>query len=149
PARFDEADLLSLNASILHGLPFADVKDRLAAIDPKAADEAFWTVARENCSLLPEVKGWVETVFGDIAPMIDAEDKDFVLQAADLLPEGELTAETWSEWTNAVKAATGRKGKGLFMTLRKALTGQEHGPDMASLMPLIGRERALERLKEA
>ncbi|WP_442909972.1 glutamate--tRNA ligase [Hyphomonas sp.] len=149
PARFDEADLLSLNASILHGLPFADVKDRLAAIHPKAADEAFWTVARENCSLLPEVKGWVETVFGDIAPMIDAEDKDFVRQAADLLPEGELTAETWSEWTNAVKAATGRKGKGLFMTLRKALTGQEHGPDMASLMPLIGRERALERLKAA
>jgi glutamyl-tRNA synthetase len=72
-----------------------------------------------------------------------------VLQAADLLPAGELTAETWSEWTNAVKAATGRKGKGLFMTLRKALTGQEHGPDMASLMPLIGRDRALARLKAA
>jgi len=149
PARFDEADLLSLNAHILHGLPFDDVKDRLAAVDSRAANEAFWTVVRQNCSLLPDVSAWVDVVFGDTAPLVDAEDKAFVLQAADLLPEGELTAETWNEWTNAVKAATGRKGKGLFMTLRKALTGQEHGPDMASLMPLIGRERALERLKAA
>ncbi|KCZ88883.1 glutamate--tRNA ligase [Hyphomonas johnsonii] len=149
PARFDEADLLSLNATILHGLPFDAVKDRLTAIDPKAADEAFWTVVRQNCSLLPEVKAWVGTVFGDVPPLVDAEDRDFVLQAADLLPAGDLTAETWSEWTNAVKAATGRKGKALFMTLRKALTGQEHGPDMASLMPLIGRERAFKRLKAA
>jgi glutamyl-tRNA synthetase len=149
PARFDEADLLSLNASILHGLPFDEVKERLAAIDPKAADEAFWTVVRQNCSLLPDVKAWVDVVFGDVPPLVDAEDKDFVLQAADLLPAGDLTAETWSEWTNAVKAATGRKGKGLFMTLRKALTGQEHGPDMASLLPLIGHDRALARLKAA
>tara|TARA_R110000868_G_scaffold285870_1_gene546333 strand:- start:5756 stop:7138 length:1383 start_codon:yes stop_codon:yes gene_type:complete len=149
PARFDEADLLSLNAAILHGLPFDAVKDRLAAIDPKAADEAFWTVVRQNCSLLPEVSAWVDVVFGDIAPLVDAEDKEFVLQAADLLPAGDLTPETWSEWTNAVKTATGRKGKGLFMTLRKALTGQEHGPDMASLMPLIERDRALARLNSA
>ena len=140
---------MSLNAAILHDLAFDEVKDRLAAIDPKAADEAFWTVVRQNCSLLPDVKDWVDTVFGDVPPLVDAEDRDFVLQAADLLPAGDLTAETWGEWTNAVKAATGRKGRGLFMTLRKALTGQEHGPDMASLMPLIGRERALKRLKAA
>ena len=122
------------------------MKDRLAAVDPRAADEAFWTVVRENCSLLPEVAGWVDTVFGDITPLVDDEDKDFVATAAMLLPEGELTGETWSQWTNAVKAETGRKGRGLFMTLRKALTGQEHGPDMGTILPLIGRERALKRL---
>jgi glutamyl-tRNA synthetase len=147
PARFDEAELLSLNAAILHGLPFEAVKDRLADVDPRAADEAFWTVVRENCSLLPDVAGWVETVFGEITPLVDAEDKDFVATAATLLPEGELTGETWSQWANAVKAETGRKGRGLFMTLRKALTGQEHGPDMGALLPLIGRDRALARLK--
>jgi glutamyl-tRNA synthetase len=85
-------------------------------------------------------------VFGDITPLVDDEDKDFVATAAKLLPEGELTGETWSQWTNAVKAETGRKGRGLFMTLRKALTGQEHGPDMGAILPLIGRERALKRL---
>ncbi len=146
PARFDEAELLSLNAAILHGLPFDAVKDRLAAVDPRAADEAFWSVVRENCSLLPEVAAWVETVFGDITPLVDAEDTDFVATAATLLPEGDLTGESWSAWTNAVKAETGRKGRGLFMTLRKALTGQEHGPDMGALLPLIGRDRALKRL---
>ncbi len=147
PARFDEAELLSLNAAILHGLPFEAVKDRLADVDPRAADEAFWTVVRENCSLLPDVAAWVETVFGEITPLVDAEDKDFVATAATLLPEGDLTGESWSQWANAVKAETGRKGRGLFMTLRKALTGQEHGPDMGALLPLIGRERALKRLQ--
>ena len=148
PARFDEAELLSLNAAILHGLPFDAVKDRLADVDPRAADEAFWSVVRENCSLLPEVAGWVETVFGDITPLVDAEDTGFVATAATLLPEGDLTGESWSAWTNAVKAETGRKGRGLFMTLRKALTGQEHGPDMGALLPLIGRDRALKRLAQ-
>ena len=147
PARFDETELLSLNAAILHGLPFEAVKDRLADVDPRAADEAFWTVVRENCSLLPDVAAWVETVFGEITPLVDAEDKDFVATAATLLPEGDLKGESWSQWANAVKAETGRKGRGLFMTLRKALTGQEHGPDMGALLPLIGRERALKRLQ--
>ena len=147
PARFDETELLSLNAAILHGLPFEAVKDRLADVDPRAADEAFWTVVRENCSLLPDVAQWVETVFGEITPLVDEEDKDFVATAATLLPDGELTGESWSQWANAVKAETGRKGRGLFMTLRKALTGQEHGPDMGALLPLIGRDRALERLE--
>ena len=147
PARFDEAELLSLNAAILHGLPFEAVKDRLAAVDPRAADETFWSVVRENCSLLPEVAGWVETVFGDVTSLVDAEDKDFIATAAKLLPEGELTGDSWSAWANAVKAETGRKGRGLFMPLRKALTGQEHGPDMSALLPLIGRERAMARLQ--
>lgn len=146
PARFDEAELLSLNASILHALPFDAVKDRLAAVDPRAADEAFWTVARENCSLLPEVSAWVQTVFGEVTPLVSDEDKDFIAEAAALLPEGELTSESWSAWANDVKAKTGRKGRGLFMPLRKALTGMEHGPDMSALLPLIGRDRALARL---
>ncbi|MEZ5953131.1 MAG: glutamate--tRNA ligase [Hyphomonas sp.] len=146
PARFDEAELLNLNAAILHALPFDAVKERLAEADPRAADEAFWTVVRENCSLLPDVKAWVETVFGDIDPIVADEDKDFVAEAAALFPAGDVTAETWSAWANAVKDKTGRKGRALFMTLRKALTGQEHGPDMGALLPLIGRERALMRL---
>ena len=45
-----------------------------------------------------------------------------------------------------MKAATGAKGKALFMPLRLALTGLDHGPELAALLPLIGRERALARL---
>ncbi|MEZ6010414.1 MAG: glutamate--tRNA ligase [Hyphomonas sp.] len=146
PARFDEQELKNLNAAILHALPFEAVKDRLAAVDARAADEAFWNAVRANCSLLPDVAEWVETVFGDIAPIVAGEDKDFVAEAAALLPDGAITGETWSAWTNAVKDKTGRKGRGLFMTLRKALTGQEHGPDMGAILPLIGRDRVLKRL---
>ena len=129
PARFDETELLSLNAAILHGLPFEAVKDRLADVDPRAADEAFWTVVRENCSLLPDVAAWVETVFGEITPLVDAEDKDFVATAATLLPEGDLTGESWSQWANAVKAETGRKGRGLEYTAHVRITktsGRDH-----------------------
>lgn len=147
PASFDEQELRNLNAAILHDLPFKLVKDRLAAVDQRAADEAFWNAVRENCSLLPDVAAWVETVFGDIAPIVADEDKAFVAEAAALLPQGVFTGETWSRWTNAVKDRTGRKGRALFMTLRKALTGQEHGPDMGALLPLIGRDRALKRLR--
>ncbi|MEO1101601.1 MAG: glutamate--tRNA ligase family protein, partial [Pseudomonadota bacterium] len=146
PARFDEAELKSVNASILHSLPFDEVKERLLAIDPRAADEAFWTVVRQNCSVLPDVRGFLDVAFGDITPDIDDEDRDFVATAAASLPEGEITDETWGVWTSVLKAETGRKGRGLFMPLRKALTGMAHGPDMADMLKLIGREKAVKRL---
>ncbi len=146
PARFDETELKNLNASILHSQSFDTVKARLAAIDERAANEAFWKVIRENCSTLSDVSGWVETVFGNADRLVDADDAEFIDAAINLLPEGDLTGDSWGEWAKALKTETGRKGRGLFMPLRKALTGMEHGPDMSALLPLIGRERALERL---
>lgn len=146
PARFDDGDLLALNAALVHAMPFAAAEARLAAIDPRAADEAFWLAVRENCSFVTDAKDWVEIVFGDITPVIADEDREFIAGAAAHLPAGELTGESWSAWTGALKAATGRKGRGLFMPLRKALTGLEHGPDMGAVLPLIGRARVLARL---
>lgn len=146
PARFDEADLESLNAALVHAMPFAAVKERLKAIDPRAENEAFWLAVRENCARVADAANWTEIVFGKATPQVADEDKDFIAAAAAHLPAGDLTAASWGEWTNALKAATGRKGRGLFMPLRKALTGLEHGPDMGALLPLIGRARVLERL---
>lgn len=146
PARFDEEELKGLNASILHDMSFADVADRLAAVDSRAADEAFWTVARANCSVVTDIAEWVDVVFGDVTPLVDDGDAEFVAAALASLPEGDLTAETWSAWAGALKAETGRKGGALFMPLRKALTGRKYGPDMAKLLPLIGREKAVQRL---
>jgi glutamyl-tRNA synthetase len=146
PARFDEADLESLNAALVHVMPFAAVKDRLKAIDPRAENEAFWMAVRENCARVAEAGAWAEIIFGAAAPQVADEDREFITAAAAHLPAGELTATSWGEWTNALKAATGRKGRSLFMPLRKALTGLEHGPDMGAVLPLIGRARVLERL---
>ncbi|MEL7109727.1 MAG: glutamate--tRNA ligase [Pseudomonadota bacterium] len=146
PARFDEADLHNLNAAITHAMPFEAAKERLAAIDANAADETFWTLVRENCVTVEDAARFVPVAFGEISPLIEAEDRDFIAAAARFLPDGEMTSDTWSAWTTVLKSETGRKGKGLFMPLRKALTGMERGPSVGDMLVLMGRERALARL---
>ncbi|MEM1147296.1 MAG: glutamate--tRNA ligase [Pseudomonadota bacterium] len=147
PARFDEADLRSLNAALTHALPFNAANERLAAIDPKAANEAFWLLVRENCETVEDAAKFVPVAFGDIVPLIAADDEAFIATAAQLFPEGDVTADTWGVWTSALKTETGRKGKGLFMPLRKALTGMERGPSVGDMLVFIGHDRALARLR--
>jgi glutamyl-tRNA synthetase len=138
PTKFDVEDLVPLTAKYVGGLPFETMKDALADLGvPDAIAEDFWTVARENISIRADVANWWTLCRDGAEPLIDDEDAEFVATAKALLPEGPWTTETWGEWTTAVKAATGRKGRGLFMPLRKALTGQAHGPDMSKLMPLL------------
>jgi glutamyl-tRNA synthetase len=148
PARFDEEELRGLNAAILAHSPFEAVAERLHAVAPQA-DAAFWEAVRGNCVLLPDVERFAAMAYGDIAPVVAAEDAGFVAEAAGSLPAGGLDAASWGQWTEALKIATGRKGKALFRPLRLALTGAETGPEMAALLPLIGRKLVLERLARA
>jgi glutamyl-tRNA synthetase len=83
-------------------------------------------------------------VEGEVAPAV--EDRAYLDLAAERLPEGQWDQKTWAEWTSALKALTGRKGRELYHPLRLALTGRESGPELAALLPLIGRARALARL---
>ncbi|MBN2631143.1 MAG: glutamate--tRNA ligase, partial [Rhodobacteraceae bacterium] len=100
-------------------------------------------VARGNITVLADLEGWW-TLFRDGAtPLVAEEDRDFIVQAMTLLPAQPWTRDTWGQWTAAVKEATGRKGKGLFMPLRKAMTGMEHGPEMADVMPLLPKAPTL------
>jgi glutamyl-tRNA synthetase len=96
-----------------------------------------WTVTRDNIATLDDLGAWWTLFSQGADPVVDEEDADFVAQAMTLLPEGPFDGDTWGAWTAAVKEATGRKGRGLFMPLRKALTGQSHGPDMSAVMPLL------------
>lgn len=146
PARFDESELENLNAVLTHNMSFDEAKNRLAAIDENAADETFWMLVRENCAKVEDAARFVPVAFGDIEPVIEAEDREFIAAAAKLLPDGDVTSETWGAWTDKLKSETGRKGKGLFMPLRKALTGLERGPDVGQMLVIMGRERALRRL---
>jgi glutamyl-tRNA synthetase len=143
PARFDPQELKRVNAAVLHQTEYAAVRVRLAA---EGADkgEAFWNAIRANITLLPEVKTWAHIVDGPIEPLV--VDAAFATAAAAVLPSGAYDATTWSAFTNAVKEKTGAKGKALFMPLRQALTGLDHGPEMAALFPLIGETRARRRL---
>jgi len=138
PTKFDAEDLWPLTRAHVQAQPYEAVADRLAAMGvPSAIAPEFWAVARENVTRLADAKGWWELCRDGAAPMVAPEDAEFIAQALTLLPPQPWGATSWSDWTNAVKAATGRKGKGLFMPLRKVLTGMEHGPDMGALMPLL------------
>jgi glutamyl-tRNA synthetase len=143
PARFDPEELKRVNAAVLHQLDYARVKDRLAELGADKG-EAFWNAVRANLVLLPDVKEYVTIVDGPITPVIP--DAAFASAAAEVLPSGAYDAASWQAFTNAVKEKTGAKGKALFMPLRQALTGMDHGPEMAALFPLIGEERARKRL---
>jgi glutamyl-tRNA synthetase len=143
PARFDPDDVRRLDAQLMHNAPFAAVSDRLAA-QGIAISEELWLAVRGNLSRLDDVVEWAQIVSGPMEPVI--EDKAFAAAAAELLPTGTYDETTWTQFTDAVKEATGAKGKALFMPLRKALTGKDHGPEMGRLLPLIGRERAYARL---
>jgi len=143
--RFDPAELKHLNARLLHHLPFEAARSHLAALGLGDIDEAVWDVARANVEKVEDVAVWQSVVKGPVTPSI--ADTAFAAKAAELLPPEPWNTETWSAWTNAVKSATGRKGKELFMPLRQALTASDHGPELKLLLPLIGRERAVKRLR--
>ena len=140
PARFDERELAQVNARIVHQMPFDAVASRL----PAGMDAAAWEAVRPNLSTVAEAADWWSVIHGEIAPA--GEDRDFLAQAAAVARAIDWQADPWHALIDRLKAETGRKGKALFLPLRRALTGRDHGPDMAALLPLIGRERALERL---
>ncbi|HTB35888.1 MAG TPA: glutamate--tRNA ligase, partial [Reyranella sp.] len=75
------------------------------------------------------------------------EDPAFLEEAATRLPAEPWSETTWKEWTGVVSAAMQRKGRALFHPLRLALTARETGPEMAKLLPLIGRAKAAARLR--
>ncbi len=138
PTKFDAEDLKPLTARYLGTLSSQDVADVLTSAGvPDDLADAFWNVVRDNINTLDDVAAWWVLFRDGATPLIADEDKDFVAQAFFLLDNPPYTADTWANWTAAVKAETGRKGKGLFMPLRKAVTGRERGPEMADVMQLL------------
>lgn len=143
PARFDVRQLLALNRRVLHGASFEQVAARL----PPAATPAFWDAVRGNLDLLGEARHWWTVVAGDLIPPPAEGQADFYRDALAHLPAEPWDASTWASWTDALKAVTERRGRSLFRPLRLALTGEEHGPELAALLPLIGRDRVATRLR--
>jgi glutamyl-tRNA synthetase len=144
-SKFDPAELASLSARTLHQMSFADARPRLAALGVEGDQaEAFWLAVRGNLERFADAARWRDAAFGQIVPVI--EDEEFARAALAALPPEPWDATTWSTWTQALKTATGRKGRALFHPLRLALTGQEAGPELAQLLPLIGRATASARL---
>ena len=142
--KFDIEELNRLNAKILREMSYQDVQAKLTELGMADLDEDFWMTVRENIEKLSDVQEWWRVAKGPVTPVID--DAEFAHEALALLPNSPWNENTWKEWTNAVKDKTGRKGKQLFMPLRRALTGMDHGPELSHLLLLIGEEKAKERL---
>jgi glutamyl-tRNA synthetase len=151
PARFEPKQIADFSAQMVHALEAKDVGDVLTQIGvPADQQTTFWTAVRKNCDSPQDAKGWWDMLQADgVDAALEAEDNSYISQAVAALPDGEMTDETWGNWTSALKSETGRKGKGLFMPLRKALTGRERGPEMGPVIVLLGRDRVLERLSAA
>ena len=139
PTKFDLNDLWPLTARYLATLSAQDVADTLADV-PADKKVAFWDAIKGNITKLDDVADWWVFFENGAAPLVAEEDREFIAQAFDMLGDPPYAADTWASWTTAVKEATGRKGKGLFMPLRKAVTGRERGPEMADVMPLLQRK---------
>ena len=144
PARFDPAELDTLNARMLHQMTYEAARPRLEALG--VADERLWLTLRENLMRFNDITEWAKLISGPVTPVIAPEDAEFIASARELLPAEPWDEGTWAAWTNALKERTGRKGKALFMPLRLALTGRHDGPELKSLLVLLGRRACLDRL---
>lgn len=142
--KFEIAELQHLSARILHQMDYTQVRDRLASMGLTALDEEFWQTIRPNLSKLSDAKDWWQVARGEVTPQVT--DGALLAAALPLLPPEPWNAETWGLWTKAVKAKTGKNGKDLFMPLRQALTGHDHGPELKHLLPQIGAAKVKARL---
>lgn len=146
--RFDPAEIADLSKRLLHAKPFAAVAADLAVLGiegPRA--QAFWAAIHGNIDALDEAAQWWDILMTD--QVFASEEPDFLAEAAALLPPEPFGPESWSLWVKAIQEKTGRKGKSLFMPLRLALTGREHGPELKAVMPLLGRRACFARLVPA
>jgi len=134
----DPAALPALNRAVLADREFGSVMDRL----PSGATEPFWLAIRGHIDLLTEARHWWDVVNGTIFPPIPDGAAPLVRQARATLPEAPWDERTWTTWRAALPA-------GADAALRLILTGEDQGPELAVLLPLIGRPRVLERLRGA
>lgn len=145
PANYDVEELRRLNQKLMRLLPFDHVKEPLIALGITHPDPQFWETVQGNITTLQEAKEWWHICRETLSPVI--EDTALLTLAEQLLPEGEWDQSTWDQWIQSVKQASNKQGKALFMPIRLALTGQAHGPELRTLLPMIGKSRASQRLR--
>lgn len=145
PPRFDSEELRTLNRKLLQLLPYEAVVTQLQEIGANRITPLIWSLIRNNLDTLKDTLRWQEICFGALPPQ--SVDQDFVLMAQNCLPSTPWSEDTWKQWTDELKARSGRKGKDLYAPLRLALTGLSHGPEMKDFLLILGYEKVQERLK--
>lgn len=141
--KFDKNELSNLNSKFFQLMDYEDIINKLKTMDLNITKE-FWYLIRGNIEILDDVKIWMNVCFGNI--QTKNIDSDLLSLALKLLPQDQFNENTWSIWTNLLKIESGKKGKDLYKPLRLCLTGQDNGPEMASLISIMGRDKVIERL---
>lgn len=144
PTTYLPEELERLNHKLLISLSFDEVKDRLREIKAEQVTEQFWLAVRANLQKLYEIKDWWNICYSP--SKVEGLDKDFLKQAAILLPNEPITLDSWSIWTKKIMVVTGKKGKDIFLPLRLSITGMASGPEMSVILPLLRREEIIKRL---
>ena len=137
--KFDEEELRHFNTRLIHGMPYANIKDRYQV------SETFWNTVKANLTVADDIHNWEQICNQKVTPIM--EDEALTQAAADLLPPEPWDENTFNQWMNALKEQSGKKGRELFHPVRKALTAQDNGPELKLLLPLIGRDKAARRLR--
>ena len=154
PARYDDAQLLHWQHEAIRHATEAELWSWMGADVhvhvPAAARAPFIEAIRANITVPADALKWARIIFTegwmpthDAAGLGTAAGDDFFASARAAL---EQHGTDFQALAAHIKAATGAKGKGLFLPLRAALTGELDGPEMAKLLPLIGLTRARARL---
>lgn len=144
PPRFSESDLWALNHKLYHKMPFEQVSQILKLKGFGDFSENHWNAVHDNIEKIEDLNLWQDIFFGEINGT--CTDQEFLKIALELLPNSPWDETTWSTWTQNIKEKTNRKGKELFMPLRQAITAMDHGPEMKTLLPLIGNDKVRQRL---
>lgn len=145
--HFDVEDLFKLNPKILHHMTLDEINERLKEEKMPNVDEAFWKAVSPNVGKVAEINEWYDICYGKHLYTLPSTEREFCKESVRFLPSGPFDETSFGAWTSAVKNETGKKGRDLFHPLRVALTGKEEGPELKMLLPVLGRERVIERLQ--
>ena len=142
-AKFDSNDLYIMNKKSIQFMEFKEAKSRLTEIGLDINEE-FWRTISGNLNKLNEARIWWDVVYGEIDPIID--NSNLIEKAIEFFPENNLDNTSWGSWCKSISGNTDYKGRDLFISLRKAITGFEYGPELSNLLPLIGTDKILSRM---
>jgi len=142
--KFSLNVLTSLNREIIKLYNFTEIKQRFIDSNINDAEEGFWIFIKNNINFFRESFDWFKIIYSD--EVYINETNDYLINAANLLPNDPFDLDTWESWTNLIKNKTGRKGKDLYMPIRLALTGREKGPELKYLLPLLTKQHVLKKL---
>jgi glutamyl-tRNA synthetase len=146
--NYDLGELNLINQKLLKILPFKIAQKRLEEIGIKNVSEFEWQNLQANLDFLKDIQKWLKICQEPSKFNNKAEDLEFLKSTAQCLPKITNQSDSWKIWLNAIKEETDRKGKELFMPIRHALSGEEHGPELKNLLMLIDREEILRRLQD-